>query len=315
MPTGSQVHIDAPLSNLAVEAFASSQEYVAGRLFPIVPVAKESDKYYTIDKAAWLANHDDTRARATAAHEIEFSVSSDSYLCQNHALREKNALEDLANADAALSLREQSVMNVTEALLRAREIRVANNVTSISNVGSGVAVANAWSDYVNGDPVSDVRTARAFIRKNTGLIANVALMDADTFEIVRFHPALKDYVKWTSATAAVPTNLIAEAFGVSDIIVSGAVYNKANLGAPASMVNIWGNNCLIAHVGPASGLKAKTFGVGMRWTPAGIPAAMQVQRYLDPDPSVKAEWVETGHYTDDKIVAKELSYLLTTTLG
>lgn len=315
MPTGSQIHFDAPLANLAVEAFASSQEYIAGRLFPIVNVSKESDLYYTIDAASWLANHDDTRARGAAAREIEFKVSSDSYHAKNHALREANALEDLANADAALQLREQSAMNVVEALLRAREVRVANIVTSVSNVGSGATPANAWSDYVNGDPIADVRTARAFIRKQTGLKANVAFLDEDTWEIVRRHPQLLAYFKLSGANAIATNAHIAEAFGVQEVVVGGAVYNKANLNATASMVNIWGNNCLIAHVGPASGLKAKTFGVGMRWTPSGIALPMQANRYLDPDPSKKKEWVEVGHYTDDKIVAKDLGYLLTTTLG
>ena len=313
-PTGSQVHHDAPLSNLAIEAFASSQDYVAGRLFPIVAVSKESDEYYTIDKAAWLANHDDLRARGVAPNKIEFKVSSDSYRCVNHALREKNALEDLSNADAALQLREQSAMNITEALLRAREIRVASKVTSISNVGSGHVPSNKWNDYVNGDPISDVRTARAFIRKQTGLKPNVALLDEDTYEVVRSHPQLLEYFKVSGGQAMVTNAQLAEAFGVREVIIGGAVYNAAKLNAAASMVNIWGNNCLFAYVGPASGLKAKTLGVGMRWTPAGIAAPLSISRYLDPDPGVAAEWVQAGHYTDDKIVAVDLGYLISTTL-
>lgn len=313
-PTGSQVHHDAPLSNLVLEAFAASQDYVAGRLFPIVPVGKESDIYYKIDGSAWLANHDDTRSRGAAPKKIEYKVSSDNYHCANHALREDNALEDLANQDNAVQLRESSAMNVMESLLRAREVRVASKVTSISNVGSGHVPTNKWGDYTNGDPISDVRTARAFIRKRTGLKANVALLDEDTYEIVRSHPQLLEYFKVSGGQAMVTNAQIAEAFGVREIIVGGAVYNAANLNAAASMVNVWGNNCLLAHVGPAAGLKAKTLGVGMRWTPAGIAAPMSVTRYLDPDPGTKKEWTEVGHYTDDKIVAVDLGYLISNTL-
>lgn len=313
-PTGSQVHFDAPLSNLSVEAFASSQDYVAGRLFPFVSVANESNIYYTIDKASWLANHEDLRSRGDAPNEIIFKVSSDSYRCVNRALREKNALEDLANADMAVQLREQSAMNLVESLLRAREVRVASKVTSISNVGSGHVPSNKWNDYTNGDPISDVRTARAFIRKQTGLKANVALLDEDTFEVVRGHPQLLEYFKVGGGQSMVTNAQLAEAFGVKEIIVGGTVYNKANLNATASMVNIWGNNCLFAYVGPVSGLKSKTFGVGMRWTPAGIAAPLSITRYNDPDPGKKVEWTESGHYTDDKIVAVDLGYLISTTL-
>ena len=317
MPTPVQgnAHIDAPLSNLAIAAFADQQDYVAQRLFPVVNVAKESDLFYTIDKDAWLRNHNTLRSRKAAPNLIEFQVSSDNYRAKNYALREGNALEDLANADAALSLREGSVTNISEALLRDLEVRVANQVTSISNVGSGVALtgANKWSAVNSSNPISDVTTAHAFIRNNTGLIANTALMDFDTLQILRTHPDILNLFQYTDG-GTVTDQQLREVFGVQNILVGKAVYNSANEGATASIGNIWGNNFLLARVTPGVSLKTKTLGLGIRWSPAGIQRPFQVSRYNDPDPGKKVEWVESGYYQDEKIVAPQLAYLISNTL-
>ena len=317
MPTPMQgdAHIDVPLSNMAVSAFADQQQYIAQQLFPVVNVAKESDIYYKVDKDAWLRNHNTLRARKAAPNAIEFQVSSDGYRAKNYALREDNALEDLANADAALRLREQSVNNIVEALLRDYELRVANMVTSISNVGSGVILSGAskWSAVNSSNPISDVTTAHAFIRQHTGLTANTMVVDYDTLQILRTHPDILSMFQYTSGGLATDQQL-REVFQVDRILVGRAIYNSANEGATASIGNIWGNNVVIAHVEPGLSLKTKTLGLSMRWTPAGIPRPFQVTRYQDADPGKKVEWVEAGYYQDEKIIAPELGYVIASTL-
>ena len=90
-----------------------------------------------------------------------------------------------------------------------------------------------------------------------------------------------------------------------------AVFNKAALeGQVASMVNIWGNNALLAYVQPGQSLMTATLGLQLRWTPAGIPAPFAAERYDDPDPGKKVEVVQVGYYQAEKIVAKNLGYLM-----
>ena len=51
MGTGRDLHIDVPLSKLAVKAFDSSGDgFIANQVFPVTPVNKQSDVYYTISK-------------------------------------------------------------------------------------------------------------------------------------------------------------------------------------------------------------------------------------------------------------------------
>ena len=49
--TGRDLHIDVPLTNLSVGF--PTQETLAGKIFPTVPVAKESDKFYTWPREFW----------------------------------------------------------------------------------------------------------------------------------------------------------------------------------------------------------------------------------------------------------------------
>ena len=310
-PSGKDAHHDAPLANLAIKAFAASEGFIANQVLPIVPVMKQSDRYYIIDPDSWLRVPFTKRARKTSAREVEYQVSSDNYYADNYALLTTNAKEDLANADNAIRLRENSTLFVTEMLLRDNEVRVANLATTGTNLGSYVSLSGTakWTDFVNSDPIADVTTARAFIRGKTGIEANTMIIDYDTKEIVKRHPALLDMFKYTSAGMLDDKELM-HVFGVANILTAAGIKNNAREGAVASITNIWGNNVIIAHIEPGISLETKTFGLTMRWTPEGFPAPVQAMRYDHHDQSKHAEVVEVGVFQAEKIVAKDLAYLI-----
>jgi len=313
-------HIDRPLSNLAIKAFDGGNEagMVGQLLFPPVQVGKQSDSYYTIDKGYWLRVPDTSRAPKTPSKVAEWAVSSDRYFARNWAQRTDYAMETITNADEAIRVRESSAMFITELLMRDKELRIANMVSSVSNVGSGVVLAgNAkWGDP-GSDPISDVKSGMAFIRQNTGLMANTLILDYDTAAVLRDLAVLRDYVKYTQGPT--PNGALSEAqlgniFGVPNVWVSQGIYNKAAEGATPVVKNIWGNVAILAHVRPPNGIRTATAGLSFRWQPEGFPAPMVVERYPHPDPSVKAEYVDAQYFQDEKIVARDLIYTITDTL-
>jgi len=314
--TSRDVHIDVPLSNIAVEAFDSGN-FIAPQLFPVVDVRKQSDKYYTIVKNSWLRRPSTTlRAPKTSPFAVEFDVSSDSYFADNYALKSENAFEVLANADDPVDLRARTTRYLVEMLMRDQEVRIANQVTSITNIGSGVVLAGAdkWSNYISSDPVSDVTTAHSFIRSNTGLLPNTAIMDYDTYQILRRHPVLLDMYKYTQGGLVNDAEL-REVLKVPNILVSNAIWNNNLENATASLINIWGNNMLLCYVTPQPiGLRTQTFGLAFRWLSPDLPAPWGTRVYPDPDPGKKTEITEVGYYQDEKIVAPQLAYLINATL-
>lgn len=315
-------HIDRPLSNLMMKAFDSGAEmgWIGQMMFPPVPVDKQSNTYYVLDKDYWLRVPDTSRAPKSPAKLAEWAVSSDRYFAQNYAQRTDYALETIANADEAIQVRESSAMFVTELLMRDRELRIANLVSSISNVGSGVVLtgSNKFSNYTAGDdPISIVKSGTAFIRHQTGFRPNTLIVDYDTASILRDHPVLRDYVKYTmgpSPDGALSDSQLAAIFGIPNVWVGTGIYNSAPEGSPSSVQNIWGNVAILAHIRPPQGLRTATAGLSFQWRPEGFPSPMVIERYPHPDPSVKAEYVEAQYFQQEKIVARELIYTISGTL-
>ncbi len=106
-----------------------------------------------------------------------------------------------------------------------------------------------------------------------------------------------------------------ECFKIENLIVSRAIRNVAPEGATASITNVWGNNALLCYIDrSAPSAQTATFGLGFRWQGEDLPAPMVASVYNDPDPGKKIEITEVGYYQDEKIVARELAYLIGNTL-
>lgn len=315
--TGRDLHIDVPLSNIAVAAFEGG-DFIGQELFPVVPVGKQSNKYYTITKANWLRLPTSTlRAPGTPPNRVEWAVSSDSYFASNYALAGEVLDEDRANSDDPIQLEQNTTMFVTEMLQRDREVRIANKVSSISNVGSGVVLAGGdrWSQFGTSSPLSDITTGHAFIRSQTGVIANLAVIDWDTLQMLRRHPELLDMFKYTSGGQLTDEQLMTGVFKVQRVLVANSVKNTANEGQAATMANIWPNMFGLFYVNPArQGLKTVTFGLGFRWTDPQLGVPFAVRRYRDKDEGTKKDVLDCQYYQDEKTVAQQLSYVVKTTL-
>jgi len=98
MPSVSEVHIDAALTNLSVGY--RNPAFIADLLAPVVPVRKQSDKYFIHDaEREVFRQSDDRRAPGAAANEVNFSLSTDNYYADDHALTSVIPDEERENAD------------------------------------------------------------------------------------------------------------------------------------------------------------------------------------------------------------------------
>jgi len=64
-PTSNDVHVDAILTNISVAYIQEQSAYIASQVFPIIPVEKQSDKYFTYAKGDWFRDEAQLRAPAT----------------------------------------------------------------------------------------------------------------------------------------------------------------------------------------------------------------------------------------------------------
>lgn len=322
-PIGAGGHIDVPLSNFASMAFAADDNmFIGEQVLPSVPVQKQSDKFFIHERSDWFRIPNTQRARLSRAHTVEFRVSSDSYFAENYALGALIPLEDLDNADNPIGIRRNHTQMVTHLLRLDQEQRIANLVTSASNVGSGVTTPGSQESWFNPDSadiIGQVQTAHAFIRSETGLLPNLMVVDWDSWQAALRNVRLHDRFKHVGNVRGILTpDQIAPVFGVDRILVGRAISNTGaeQVGSENwTSGNVWGNTALLAHVSMRGAMSA-TYGTRFRWQPGGLPAPFAVQRKReDGAGSRRAEIVEALYWQDEQIIAPELAYVIKTSSG
>ena len=64
-PTQSAVHVNRPLTMLSVAYAQAQSAFIADKVFPVVPVDKQSDLYYVYTKNDWFRDEAQVRPPAT----------------------------------------------------------------------------------------------------------------------------------------------------------------------------------------------------------------------------------------------------------
>jgi len=113
MPNLNAVHIDRALTNVSVRY--SNPAYVGETMFPVVPVKKESDKYFVYGKEHYV-QHGTLRADGAEANEFNWTVSTDTYSCEEYALKVPVTDREKSNADSPISPEIDATEMLTDAI-------------------------------------------------------------------------------------------------------------------------------------------------------------------------------------------------------
>lgn len=307
--TGRDLHIDVPLSNLTIAY--EPQGLIAPLIYPVVTVDKESNVYYVWAKAESLRLQDAYRSRGREANRINFDVSSDTYAVKNYALAMDLPLEDVDNADAPLDIRGSAARRVTNGLNLAWENRLAVTLTTTTNMTSSTALTNNWADLADGTPVDDLYVGRDAIRKATGFTPNVGVFGDHAWSRFSRHPDVIEFIRGrgdNTGGGPVTEAQVATAFGLSRVLVGKGLKNTGAEGVSATYTDIWSTAAILLYVAPAPGLMEASHGYTFRWTPAGMPGALAVERYTNQ--REKTESVEVHMFQDEKVTGTDLGYLI-----
>jgi len=322
-PTGSQVHVDAILTNVSVAYMQKAENFIADKVFPIVPVDKQSDKYFVYDKNDWLRDEAQVRTDGTESVGSGYNISTATYYADVYAIHKDIGDQTRANADAPINVDREAAEFVTQRLLTRREIQFVsdfmtggvwgNTATGVSGVPSGGQVRQ-WSDYVNSDPINDIEEAKADILSVTGLSANTLVLGYDVFRQLKNHPDLVDRIKYTSSQT-ITEDMLARMFDIERVLVSKSIKATNAEGATGAYAFTTGKSALLAHVAPAPGLLTPSAGYIMQWTgvSGGLGATIGTSSFrLD---SLRATRIEAELAFDNKVVAADLGYFWQTVVA
>jgi len=305
-PTVSNVQpIDPILTNLLVGYSQRDDRFIAGRMFPAVPVDKDSGTYFIFSKKYFFTDEMKVRAPGTEFARSGFSTETSTYATIQYALAHAIADEVRANSQVPMSLDEAAVRWLAQKSLLRKEIAWAADFMKASVWGTDNTTATDWDDYASSDPVNDVLTARRTISNNTGMDGNTMALGYIVHQALVNHPDIIDRVKYVqAATLATVENALAAAFGVSNYLVGKATYNSANEGQTASLAAIIDDDCLVTYTSGSPSLFDASAGYTFVWNPGG--GVGQISRWRDG--ANDADLLKHKEQWDQKAVATDCGY-------
>lgn len=305
-PTSNDVHVDAVLSNVSVAFMQEANNFVASRVFPTVPVSKQSDLYYTYTQADFFRDTAEVRADATESAGSGYGLSTSTYSALPYALHKDIGDQVRANSDNPLNPDMDATRYLTQQIMLRQEIDWASNFFASSIWGTDVTPGTLWSAS-GSDPIGDVQTGINTILTNTGYTPNTLVMSYAVFSELKNHSDIVDRFKYTSSES-VTADLLARVLGVDRVLVMRGIKNTAAEGASASFSQIGDKDALLCYSAPSAGLMAPTAGYNFTWTGVGggLGTSTAVSRFrMD---HLRADRIEIQSAWDFKVVGSALGY-------
>ena len=281
-PTRSDLHVNRPLTNISVAYIQRAQDFVADKVFPIVPVMKQSDRYFVYTKDYWFRTGAARRAPSTESAGGGFHVdNTPNYFCDVWAWHQDVDDQSRANADEPVDLDRDATLFVTQNLLLRREIQFVTKFIAAS-IWQGYKISGTATDFqpnVNGkgfwdsstsNPMQDIDFLKQAIKSQTGFLPNTLVVADDVFFALRNNASVLDRIKYTQR-GIVSEELLAALFGVEKFLVASAVLNTAPEGfagsnpAGGSFGFLVVNSFLLVYANPAPSILQPSAGYIFSW--------------------------------------------------
>jgi len=298
MPEVENVHKDQILTNISI--MYRNAAYVGTEIMPIVPVKKKSDIYYIYDSKADRFRIPKTlRAPRSDSRTVDWKVTTDGYVCDEHALN--SLIDDIErdNADKPLNLEVDTVEFLTDIVNLGLEMRIKDMIEA--TLSANAPTNGVWSDYTTEtiDPIADIEIAKAAIHAVIFREPNVLLLGKAVYDKLKHHPKILGLIKY-SQKGILTSDLMASLFGIEKVIVGKAGYNTAKEGKAEVLSYLWGKNAILAYVEPRPGIKKFSLGY-----------TFQSQKFQTRRARIEtkhSDWFEVGDIETEKIVCAACGY-------
>ena len=285
MPTMQNAHIDRAMTNISVAYMQDASAFIADKVFPIVPVKRQSDVYYIYSRADFLRDEAQVRGAATEAAGGDYGVeASDPYYCRKHAFHKDVTPEERENYDEPLNADTDATEFVSQKMLIRREMEWASKffksgiwgreiegATAAAAANPGVSNEKViYFDDPTSDPIGVFTKASVQMASETGYRPNTLVLSPFVFNALKNHEDILDRIKYTQK-GIVTTDLLATLFEVDHVYVAWAVVNTAEKGGKENTGFIMGKHALLCYSNPRAALKKPSAGYIFAWT--GIQGA------------------------------------------
>ena len=299
--------VDAVLSNVA-RAYQPSN-FIYGRVFPSIPVELDSGLYPIFD-GFFDDDVDPKVADRAETPEVDFSWSTDTYLCEDYRLKASITKKEERQAHNVLRLRQNKLLTVLTRMAIRRERRAAELLRHSDNGGGltgGKASPSAKWSHADATIEADIKTGAIAVYNKTGMSTNTIVIPYEVAYEMAIQPDIREIIKYTvpgdriliEGERILPNVL----HGHKVLIPKGAMRNTAREGATKSLSDIWSDHVRLLYLPEGNG------GWGIPSTGYSFKAEPEVvDRWRSNDPPV--EYVRAWECVDEKICGPDTGYEL-----
>lgn len=312
MPTPGELHIDRYLTDISV-AFVQD-ESIFDKVFPVVPVQKQSDKYVIFERGSFWRDQMEERPLGGRADVADWDFSEGTYRCVERALAHKVDDRQRANTDEPLSQDRAAsrLLNSAVAVNNDRQWATEYFGTGIWDTDLDGSTSNFTQfDDSSSDPILEFDKRKEDMRQTTAKAPNTLVVGARVHRALRNNSTIRDLMKYTSPGAAVGLGdaLLANLLELDNYVVARGVYNTAAEGATDSFsFRATDDAALLVHAAPQAGLETPSAGYTFAWTGLldGAANAMGTAIMRGRDDFAHSDHFEIRSAHDMAVVASEL---------
>lgn len=301
-PTSNQVWVDQLLTNVSV-AFTNG-EYIADKLFPVLPVQKQSGILPVINQSAFFRNEAKLRAPGTKSVGTGFSVdNSNTYFCSRYSIRHEIPDEVRDNAAPVYDQDRIAVNLVTDQMMLNREVAFATNNFTTSVWGTDNTISVQWSNYSASSPLTEIQGWRDTMQGTLGRDPNALVIGRQVWTQLKYHPDVVDMLKYTNPVRGpIAPAVFASMIEVDNVHIGSAIYTTSLEGtaeASVSYTRVWGKHALLMYAPNGPALDSPAAGYTVVWQ--RVPSANQYIKRMRNE-ETETDIIEGNSYYQHKLL-------------
>ncbi len=320
------------LTNIAIASFQSDEDFAASKIFPVVPVALSSSYYYKFSKG--------DLARDDVQRKPVFGRVAPSVLGQTDELYNCQVDQVIVGIDQISQLnfersgvpgmadpRQSKVRAVVEKMKIHLDVKFADKffktgvwTNEYKGIGTGTAGGKQFYQFNNDNssPIIFFDSLITDMRKNGCRKPNKLALGIDTFNALKNNKDILERIKYHGGSARpsrVTEQVLAELFGLEQVVVMASTYNKAGIGEEPSMEYICDpKGALLVYASNNPAIDEPSAGYTFAWDMLGSNQFMAVSQY-DGDPGTHSEFIEGLIAYDMKKTGDDLGIYLSDCVG
>ncbi len=263
-PTRQDVHINEALTNISVAYIQSETAFIADKVFPLVPVKKQSDRYFKYNKEDWMRSQAEVRAPGTESAGGGFSIdNTPTYFCSVIAFHKDIDDQTRQNQSEPIDLDRDATAFVTRQLLLKRELMWQSAFFTTGVWSEDYTPTTLWSAS-GSTPIDDVERKRDQVEKTTGFRPNVLVVSPDVHTVLKNHSTILERIKYTQR-GVVTADLLANLFELDRYLVAKAVVDLSAPGATPAPSFLYSKDALLVYAANEPSIMQPSGGYIFTW--------------------------------------------------